>query len=97
MGVPKLKTKTSVEDYLDAEKISPVKHEFVEGEVYAMAGTSDRHNLIAGDLFGMLLVHLRATRNEANASADQHRAIAALRRRCTEHLEREHPNAAGLF
>lgn len=50
MGQPKLKTKTSVEDYLDLEKISPVKHEFVEGEVYAMAGTSDNHNRIASEI-----------------------------------------------
>lgn len=59
MGLPKLKTKTSVEDYLETEKISPVKREFVEGEVYAMAGTSDNHNLITGDLYAALLIHLR--------------------------------------
>ena len=59
MGVAKLRTKISVEDYLKAEEVSPVKHEFVEGEVYAMAGTSDRHNLIAGDLYALLLVRLR--------------------------------------
>ena len=59
MGLPKLKTKTSVEDYLAGEKISPVKHEYVEGEVYAMAGSSDTHNMIAGDIYAALLVHLR--------------------------------------
>ncbi|MGI8556069.1 MAG: Uma2 family endonuclease, partial [Pyrinomonadaceae bacterium] len=59
MGLLKLKTKVSVEDYLEGEKISPVKHEYVEGEVFAMAGASDRHNLIAGDIFASLLVHLR--------------------------------------
>lgn len=59
MGVLKLKTKTSVRDYLEGEKISPVKHEYVEGEIYAMAGTSDKHNLIAGDIYSALLLHLR--------------------------------------
>ena len=59
MGVAKLRLKTSVEDYLRAEEVSPVKHEFVEGEIYAIAGTSDRHNLIAGDLYALLLVRLR--------------------------------------
>ena len=59
MGVAKLRTKTSVEDYLKAEEISPVKHEYVDGEVYAMAGTSDRHNLIAGDLYALLLARLK--------------------------------------
>lgn len=51
MGVLKLKTKISVEDYLEGEKISPVKHEYVEGEVYSMAGTSDTHNLIADEIY----------------------------------------------
>jgi Uma2 family endonuclease len=59
MGLPKLKTKTSVEDYLESEKFSPVKREFVEGEIYAMAGTSDNHNLIAGEIYATLVNHLR--------------------------------------
>lgn len=59
MGLLKLKTKTSVEDYLKSEKISPVKREYVDGEVYAMAGASDRHNLIAGDIYTALTIHLR--------------------------------------
>jgi Uma2 family endonuclease len=62
MGLPKLKTKISVEDYLEGEKISPVKHEYVDGVVYAMAGTSDTHNLIAGDIYIALGVHLRGSR-----------------------------------
>ena len=59
MGLLKLKTKTSVEDYLETEKISPVRREFVEGEVYAMAGTSDNHARISGNLFVSLANHLR--------------------------------------
>jgi Uma2 family endonuclease len=37
----------SVQDYLEGEKESPIRHEYVEGYVYAMAGASDRHNRIA--------------------------------------------------
>lgn len=59
MGLPKLKTKISVQEYLEGEKISPVKHEYIEGEVYAMAGASDAHNLIAGELYSILHNHLR--------------------------------------
>ena len=59
MGLPKLKTKISVEDYLDGEKISPVRHEYVEGEVYAMAGTSDNHSRITINLTTTLSIHLR--------------------------------------
>jgi Uma2 family endonuclease len=34
-------------DYLEGEKIAEVRHEYVDGQVYAMAGTSRRHNRIA--------------------------------------------------
>jgi Uma2 family endonuclease len=61
MGLAKLKTKISIEDYLEGEKISPVKHEYVCGEVYAMAGTSDRRNLIAGSLYAALFNHLNGS------------------------------------
>lgn len=61
MGHPKLKTKVSVEEYLADEKVRPIKHEFVEGEVYAMAGASDNHNLIAGEIYALLVNHLRGS------------------------------------
>ena len=59
MGLPKLKTKISVEDYLESEKISPVRREYIEGEVYAMAGASDNHSRIAINLTTALSIHLR--------------------------------------
>ena len=64
MGLAKLKTKISVEDYLESEKISPVKYEFVYGEVYAMAGTSDNHNRIVNEIVARLVFHLRDSRCE---------------------------------
>jgi len=59
MGLPKLKLKTSVADYLKREKISPVRHEYVDGEVHAMAGTSDNHARIAVNITTALSIHLR--------------------------------------
>lgn len=64
MGLAKLKTKISVEEYLAGEKISPVRYEYVYGEVYAMAGTSDNHNRIVGNLYAASLNHLRNSRCE---------------------------------
>ncbi len=50
-----------VEDYLQGEEHSDVRHEYIGGDVYAMVGASDRHNLIAGNLFAALHPHLRGT------------------------------------
>jgi Uma2 family endonuclease len=50
----------SVEDYLASEEDGPWRHEFVNGVTYAMAGSSARHNLIAGALYAALLGHLPA-------------------------------------
>lgn len=49
----------SVAEYLEGEALAQVRHEFVDGRVFAMAGASDRHNLVAGNLFAALHTHLR--------------------------------------
>lgn len=62
MSVPLAKlTRLSAEDYLEMELSSPVKHEYVAGEIFAMTGTSDSHNIIAGNLYMLLREHLRGT------------------------------------
>jgi len=49
----------SPEDYLEGEKLATVKHEYVEGRVFAMAGASDKHGLIVTNLSGQLYAQLR--------------------------------------
>lgn len=49
----------SVEDYLAGELISSVKHEYLGGFVYAMAGARISHNNIAGNVFASLHTQLR--------------------------------------
>jgi Uma2 family endonuclease len=49
----------SVEEYLEGERDSQLRHEYVEGHVYAMAGASDDHNRIAGNIFSFLHAALR--------------------------------------
>jgi Uma2 family endonuclease len=51
----------SPEEYLEGEKVSQVKHEYIDGEVYAMAGASDAHVTITGNLFSVLRNHLRGS------------------------------------
>src|SRR5580698_10305724 len=49
----------SVEDYLKGELISPIKHEYLGGVVYAMAGARNMHNVIATNIIGGLHSRLR--------------------------------------
>ncbi|EKV03788.1 hypothetical protein Lepto7375DRAFT_6102 [Leptolyngbya sp. PCC 7375] len=51
----------SVDDYLRLEAESPIKHEYIDGRAYAMAGASDSHVTIAGNLFAALRAHIRGT------------------------------------
>jgi Uma2 family endonuclease len=54
----------SPEDYLEGEKFAELRHEYVDGYVYAMAGASDDHNRIAGNIFAVLHAALRGKRCE---------------------------------
>ena len=42
------------QDYLQGELTSELRHEYVDGEIYAMAGAGEAHNLIAGNIFAKL-------------------------------------------
>ncbi len=54
-------TRIGEEEYLVLEAQSPLRHEYVRGEVYSMTGASLRHNVITGNIFALLRAHLRAT------------------------------------
>ncbi len=49
----------SVAEYLAAERTSDQKHEYFRGEIFAMAGGSREHNLIATNIAGELRGALR--------------------------------------
>ncbi len=56
MNLPAQVAPLSVAEYLEGEQCSDVRHEYVAGQVFAMAGAGEKHNRIAGNLF----FHLRA-------------------------------------
>lgn len=45
------KPRYSPEEYLALERASETRHEFYRGEIFAMAGASESHNLASGNLF----------------------------------------------
>ncbi len=51
----------SPEEYLERERQSPSKHEYVRGQIYAMAGASRAHSLIVLNLATQLRNHLRGS------------------------------------
>jgi Uma2 family endonuclease len=46
------------EQYLEIERISPIKHEYIDGQIIAMAGATKAHVLITGNY----LSHFRSLR-----------------------------------
>lgn len=61
MNLRHVEYKISEADYLDGERIAEVKHEFLEGEVYAMVGASENHNLLALNMSSELRSRLKGT------------------------------------
>ncbi|MGB3761140.1 MAG: Uma2 family endonuclease [Rivularia sp. (in: cyanobacteria)] len=49
----------SVEEYLQLEQTSEIRHEYLGGQVFAMSGGSKEHNLIAGNIYSRFRSHLR--------------------------------------
>jgi Uma2 family endonuclease len=49
------------EEYLQFESKSDIKHEYIDGYIYAMAGALDSHVTIAGNLFALLRNHVRGS------------------------------------
>ena len=61
MTASKSCTYVSPEDYLAGEKVSPIKHEYRQGEIYAMAGASKAHVIITLNVATLLRNHLRGS------------------------------------
>jgi len=61
MTVSKSHAYFTPKDYLEIERISPIKHEYLQGQMVAMAGASKAHVIITGNLSALLVNHLRST------------------------------------
>ena len=50
MGLPQPTKKLTPQEYYRLERESPIKHEYYDGEIYAMSGGSARHSLISSNI-----------------------------------------------
>jgi Uma2 family endonuclease len=49
----------SPEEYVEGEKVSDIRHEYIDGQVFAMAGESRNHNMVCGNIYLALRSQLR--------------------------------------
>jgi Uma2 family endonuclease len=54
-------THLTSEEYLQMEETSDIKHEYIDGQVYAMAGANDAHVTITLNLASVLRNHVRGS------------------------------------
>jgi Uma2 family endonuclease len=59
MATARQVTFISEEDYLEGEKITELKHEYVDGHIYAMAGAHSNHNSLALNISSEFKNHLK--------------------------------------
>jgi Uma2 family endonuclease len=59
MTRPAHRPRYTYSEYLALEQASNVKHEFHQGEIYAMAGGTPEHAALAGNVIALLSVQLR--------------------------------------
>ena len=62
MGLPATKHKMTLEEFLAWEAGQPERWEFFDGEAFMMAGGSDVHNVVTGNMYMALRIGLQNTR-----------------------------------
>jgi Uma2 family endonuclease len=59
MAVSSFRHRYTMDDYLAVEEMSPVRHEFLNGEIYAMAGGTPEHAALSAAVVTVLGARLR--------------------------------------
>ena len=59
----------TIQEYLAFERQSEIKHDYLEGEIFAMNGASRLHGLITGNLFGEIRNQLKGRPCEVYAES----------------------------
>lgn len=59
MTGPLNNTAMTPEEYLEFETSSEARHEYVDGLIFSMSGSTEAHNIICGNFFALLHSHLK--------------------------------------
>jgi Uma2 family endonuclease len=62
------KVKLTPEEYLEIERKSEERHEYFDGEIFAMSGAKRNHNKITTNLSGLVWQHLKGKNCESYAN-----------------------------
>ncbi|MGI8469823.1 MAG: Uma2 family endonuclease [Pyrinomonadaceae bacterium] len=62
------KTKLTPAEYLEFERKSETKHEFFDGEIFAMSGAKRNHNKVMTNISGLVWQHLKGRNCESYSS-----------------------------
>jgi Uma2 family endonuclease len=54
----------TLEEYIQLDETSDIRHEFINGQLYDMSGNSDVHNEMVGNLYFLLRKLLTGTKNK---------------------------------
>ena len=65
MALPQTQRPISPEEYLQGELLTDIKHQLIDGEVYAMSGASANHNILTGNVFSEIKIQLKRTKCQA--------------------------------
>ena len=68
IAIPQAPQKMTVEEYLEWEAQQEIRHEYVNGEVFAMTGNTIPHNDLALNFYTALRPHLRSRGCRMNVS-----------------------------
>ncbi|QPK61790.1 Uma2 family endonuclease [Methylomonas sp. LL1] len=61
MALERAHSYISEQEYLQGELIAELRHEYIDGQVFAMAGTSRNHSLLVSNCVQMVTNHLQAS------------------------------------
>jgi len=68
MGDAAARAKLTPAEYLALDRASEIKHEYADGEIFAMSGGTRAHSLIGGNVLGELRAALAERASEAHGS-----------------------------